>query len=167
MEMSESDVKEIRKIIPSKTIVDFSVLDESLSSEDKFRSKVEELTREEELPILFPGLPDFFKAKNRGLTTNQEYMDSQLGLPKNLYDSDTYIGHLDLRGPMEEIIYRYEIERKRQGLEMNKVLGDGWSENFRRRMKRLLTSHISRREDLIDPDPEPELPKILKGRKIA
>ena len=165
--MSEASVQVTKKIVPSERIVDFSLLGESLSSEDKFRSKVEELTREEKLPIFFPGLPDFIKAKNRGLTTNQEYMDSQLSLPKSLYNSDKYINRLELRGPMEEIIYRYEIERKTHGLKMNRVLGDGWSENFRKRLKKLRSSHISRREDLIDPDPEPELPKKLKGRKIG
>lgn len=165
--MSEASVQVTKKIIPSETIVDFSVLGESLSSEDKFRSKVEELTQEDELPIFFPGLPDFIKAKNRGLMTNQEYMDGLLSLPESLYDSDTYVGNLELRGPMEEIIYRYEIERKKQGLKMNAVRGDGWSENFRSRINRFRNPHISRLEELIDPDPEPELPKRPKGRKIA
>ena len=165
--MSEPDVETTREIIPSKTIIDFSVLDESLSSEDKFRSRVKKITREDKLPVFFPGLPDFFKAKKQGLTTNQEYIDSQLSLPRVLYDSDTYIENLELRGPIEEIIIRYEKERKRWGLKTNRTTGAGWSKRFQRLMKKIPTSHMSISEKYLDPGPGMEPPENPKGRKIA
>jgi|GEM_PF-5031204 len=160
--------EQISKIIPSREIVDLSVYSGLMTSREWFRHQVEKLAKVQNLPLIFPHLPDFAAAKNKGLVTNQGYIETQLTLPKALYESDTYVENLELRGPMELIIYAYEREKKKWGIRTKKIEGKDWSRSFRVKMTKLPNAHIPESE------PEPNQPKSkstppekLKGIRIA
>jgi len=148
----KNDIELVKKIIPLKKIIDFDRLNGNLSSPECLKVEINKLTPNRDLPLFFPNLPDFFKAKKNGLTTNQEYIDKQLKLPPILYVSDTYNEHPELRGLMEEIIYEYENERKRHGLDTNMISErGGWSKHFRTRMRNLLFPPPGPLERELDP----------------
>mgnify|MGYP001562639434 CR=1 FL=1 len=122
----------MRKVVPQKEIVDFNSMSESFSTPERFIDVIKKISGEDNLPLVFPFLPDYFKARNEGLVTNSETRDSELSLPEKLYDSETYIDSPELRGPMEEVLLTYEKERVRQGLGRKFVLGETWSPHLER-----------------------------------
>jgi hypothetical protein len=127
---------DVTQIIPSREIVDLGLLPDELSTKVGFTDAIKVLAGQD-LPHFFPNVPDFVKARNSGVTTNAEYRDDQLKLPANLYNSDTYIENLILRGPMEAIIMAYEKQRIKQGLSRNRLNGKGWTKSFVLRFARL------------------------------
>ena len=134
--MSEA-IFDVTQIIPSREVVDLKLLGGQLATKEGFRDAIVALTQSE-LPHFFPNVPDFVKAKNSGVTTNDDYRDDQLRLPAKLYDSDTYIQNLALRGPMEAILMAYEKQRVRLGLSRNHLEGKkGWTRSFVLRFARL------------------------------
>lgn len=163
-----SDVELMQKAIPTKQVVDFDKLSKELSSKEKFRKKVQEICGDDELPLVFPGVPDYIKGKNHGLYANTEAIDSELTLPSILYDSDTYIENPELRGPMEELILGYEKERSRNGLPGKKAFGKNWSETFRERLEHIQYPPVSKTEQEEELESNKDLPKPpLKGEKLG
>jgi len=160
-------INETISLIPKIQVIQFVDNRGPLSSEDRFKAAVKGLI-DEETPEYFPDVPDFIKAGNKGVVTNYDYRNSQLSLPQSLFDSDTYVQHLALRGPLEEIILAYEIQRILFGLPRNKIWGFGWSTNFQKRFNALdLPIGPIEKRVLRETEPKKSLPKKLSGSKIA
>jgi hypothetical protein len=121
----DEEIEMIRKVTPSKRVLDFGLMPDRLSSEEKFKSEIQAVCGDEKLPLVFPGIPDYFKARNEGMVTNSELRDSELSMPAMLYDSETYANSPELRGPMEELILGYEKERIKHGLTKRELSGMG------------------------------------------
>jgi hypothetical protein len=136
----------LKQITHAKKIIDLSFLPPHLSTEDNFRNETQKLCISKNLPSVFPYLPDYLKARVDGFVTNYEFKDAELTLPKELYDSETYKNNLELRGPLEEIILAYEAERTRLGLPTKTILGNDWSEVFKKRLEKMHKLPISIRE---------------------
>lgn len=166
--MGELDF-DITKEIPSREVVDLSLLEPRLSYEEGFNRSVIALGCSGNLPKFFPRVPDVCnKLKRPNVAVNDEYREGQLTLPPELYDSRTYERNPILRGPMEEIVLAYEYERIRCGFRRNHLLGDGWSELFKERFQRT-TPAIGQDEldDILEEKREEKLPESPRGKKIA
>ena len=139
MAAGESAEEMIIKVLPTRQIVDLSLFDDGqLSTKEGFKSVVQNLCGDEKLPLVFPLLPDYFKASINGFVINKEYRDKQLSLPAKLLDGRTYMSNLELRGPMEEIILGYEKERLKHGLPPLKIWAEGfWSSSFIKRFEKV------------------------------
>jgi len=169
VEMGEGDREKFKNITPSKTIIDLSLFEEPLSTEEGFRAEVQKLCPDERLPLVFPSLPTYFEARKKNLVTNEELRKQELSLPKSLYVSDTFGQKPELRGPMEEIIIAFEKERFRQGFSGNSLIGNGWSPTFKRRFKKIYSPKVGKIEASMEeeykPDDGTKFP--TKGRKIS
>src|SRR4030067_15698 len=164
--MLDSGKEEIRTITPSRKVINLSVFEGELSTEEGFRRGVSKLSPEERLPDVFPRIPDYLQERKTGLVTNTEYKDYNLRLPQVFYNSDIYRQRPEVRGPMEEIILAYERERARLGLEMVEVTGGGGGGRFRKRLKRIQFPRVTKTEQKeVDEDELPKLP--VSGTKIA
>jgi len=159
---------DITKMIPSREIVDLKRLEFPLSTKEGFISAVMALGCGT-LPKFFPNVPEIGNKNNdKNVVMNSEYRESQLRLPQKLYDSQTYEQNPLLRGPVEEIILAYENERILSGFEKNHIVGDGWSEHFKKRFEKL-TPKIGPVESSVssDEDEKEKLPENPKGRKVT
>lgn len=166
--VGESDERIFSKITPSKPIIDLNLLEGSLSTEEGFRAEVQKLCPDERMPVVFPLLPTYFKAKKSGLVTNRALRNRELSLPGSLYDSNTYRQKPELRGPLEEILIAYEKERFKQGLPSTVLVGNEWTQTFVKRFKKIHRPPVGKFETSLEenePEVSPKLP--IKGRKLA
>lgn len=145
-----NDDELMRKIIPSRPIVDLGLLEGTLRTQEGFTNAVQRLCPGGKLPAVFPNLPTYFRARNAGLTVNKEAMDLGLTLPLPLLNSSIYSSAPELRGPMEEIIINYEQERFRQRLQRSTLVGDEWSDTFKARFKKIYAPLIGPYEKIVE-----------------
>lgn len=166
--MEAEDTELMRKVMPTKQILDFDLMSGPLSTPEGFRNEILPLCGDQSLPLVFPGIPDYFKARIQGIVTNMEARDGELTLPRALYDSDTYNDRPELRGPMEELILGYENERLKQGLPNKVVVGSEWSQTFVERLYEVQHPPLSEVELMEANGKDNDSPKPpLKGTKIA
>lgn len=166
--MSEQKNYDYSKIIPSKEIVDLTKLGEPLSTKNGFSNAVMNLGCTRKLPAVFPAIPNISSTKVEGVTMNNEAKESLLTLPLELYDSETYDLNPLLRGPLEEILIANERERVKCGFTPNRLMGNGWSEHFRKRFEKFKPIIGPIESDiLLDEVKEDKIPKDLGGSKIA
>lgn len=149
-----NDDELMRKVIPSRPIIDLRLLDGTLKTQEGFTNAIQRLCPEGKLPPVFPNLPTYFRARKAGLTVNKGAIELGLTLPLPLLNSSIYNPAPELRGPMEEIIICYEQERFRQRLPRSTLVGDGWSDTFKARFEKIYTPRVGpyekKIEDLLD-----------------
>ncbi len=147
MPENQQDIIDLR---PQSTfrVLDFDLLPERLSTDEKFRAAAERLCEGENLNLIFPRVLNYKYAPGYG----PDYFKRLTAFPAKLLDSDTYTKDLELRGPIEEIILETNSQRGKYGLPLLKPKGEGWSSYFMQRLEEI-KKNVSKVDPLADTKP--------------